>query len=598
MRNIVNKIIKKYKNDKTRLMDILIDTQSEIGFIPDEAVEEIAQILNLSKVDVVQTLTFYHFFSQKPIGEYAVYLNNSVVANMMGRVEVAKAFEEEVGCGFDNVSDDGKIGLYSTACIGMSDQEPAAIINGTVFTKLTPNKVKDIVADMRAGKNVKEMFDNYGDGENNSELIKSMVTNNIMKRGEVLFSDYEPGSALKKVITMTPKEVIEEIKDSYLRGRGGAGFPTGLKWDFCRQSEGEIRYVMCNADEGEPGTFKERVILTEFPKLLFEGMAIAGYALDAKEGVLYLRSEYTYLKDYLENIIKELRETNQLGENIAGKEGFNFDIRIQFGAGAYVCGEESALIESAEGKRGEPRNRPPFPVQKGYMQQPTVVNNVETLCNVVKIMLNGADWYTMMGTRESDGTKLISVSGDCKYPGVYEIEWGLRIRDMLEMVGAEDIQAVQVGGPSGSCIGKRSFKRTICYEDFPTGGSMMVIGNKRNLLNDVVMNFMEFFIEESCGSCVPCRTLTVILRNKLQKILDDNGVMNDLAELEKWCNMMKESNRCGLGQTAANPILTSLKNFREKYEELINKDIEFDSGFDLSAAVAESCEAVDRIPNL
>ena len=598
MRNIVKNIIKKYDNDKTRLMDILIDTQSEIGFIPNEAVEEIAQILDLSKVDVVQTLSFYHFFSQKPIGEYAVYLNNSVVANMMGRAEVAIAFEEEVGCGFNNVSDNGKIGLYNTACIGMSDQEPAAIINGTVFTKLSPKKVKDIVDDMRAGKGVKEMFNNYGDGMNNSELIESMVTNNIRKKGEVLFSDYEPGSAIKKVITMTPEEIIDELKASYLRGRGGAGFPTGLKWDFCRRSEGEIRYVMTNADEGEPGTFKDRVILTEIPKLLFEGMAIAGYALDAKEGILYLRSEYTYLKEYLENIIQELRDTNQLGENIAGKEGFNFNIRIQFGAGAYVCGEESALIESTEGKRGEPRNRPPFPVQKGYMQQPTVVNNVETLCNVVKIILKGADWFTMMGTRESSGTKLISVSGDCKYPGVYEIEWGLRIRDMLEMIGAEDTQAVQVGGPSGTCIGKRSFKRTICYEDLPTGGSMMIIDNKRNLLNDVVKHFMDFFIEESCGSCVPCRALTVILRNKLQKILNGNGVMNDLTELEKWCNMMKEANRCGLGQTAANPILTTLDYFREEYEKLINKDIDFDSGFDLSAAVAESCEVVNRIPNL
>ncbi|MCD4745017.1 MAG: NAD(P)H-dependent oxidoreductase subunit E [Bacteroidales bacterium] len=598
MSTYVKNIIDKYNNDETRLMDILIDIQSEIGYIPNEAVEQISQSLNISIVDVEQTLTFYHFFSQKPIGDYVVYLNNSVVANMMGRSEVAKTFEEEVGCGFNNVSDDGKIGLYSTACIGMSDQEPAAIINGCVFTKLSPARVKDIVADMRAGKNVKEMFNEYGDGQNNSELIKSMVFNNIRKRGEVLFSDYENGAALKKVVTMTQDEVIEEVKTSYIRGRGGAGFPTGLKWDFCRKSEGEIRYLICNADEGEPGTFKERVILTELPKMLFEGMAIAGYALDAKNGVLYLRSEYTYLKDYLENIIQELRETNQLGENIAGKQGFDFDIRIQFGAGAYVCGEESALIESAEGKRGEPRNRPPFPVQKGYMQQPTVVNNAETLCSVVKILLKGADWYTMMGTRESSGTKLISVSGDCRYPGVYEIEWGLRIRDMLEMVGAEDIQAVQVGGPSGTCIGERSFKRTICYEDFPTGGSMMIIDNKRNLLKDVVKHFMDFFIEESCGSCVPCRALTVILKNKLQKILDGNGVMNDLTELKKWCNMMKQANRCGLGQTAANPILTTLENFPEEYEKLINKDIDFNSGFDLSAAVGESCEAVGRTPNL
>jgi len=218
---------------------------------------------------------------------------------------------------------------------------------------------------------------------------------------------------------MTPDEVIEEVKKSTLRGRGGAGFPTGLKWDFCRRSEGEAHYVLCNADEGEPGTFKERVLLTEYPQLVFEGMIIAGYAIDANKGILYLRKEYAYLQEYLEHILQKLRDENLLGNNIAGKDGFNYDIRIQFGAGSYICGEESALIESAEGKRGEPRNRPPFPVQKGYLDQPTVINNVETLCSVVKIIQHGSEWFTMMGSKESAGTKLLSISGDCKYPGVY-----------------------------------------------------------------------------------------------------------------------------------------------------------------------------------
>ncbi|PKP00785.1 MAG: hypothetical protein CVU11_16990, partial [Bacteroidetes bacterium HGW-Bacteroidetes-6] len=396
---------------------------------------------------------------------------------------------------------------------------------------------------------------------------------------------------------MTPREVISEIKASNLRGRGGAGFPTGLKWDFCTKTPGP-RYILCNADEGEPGTFKERVILTEVPKLLFEGMAIAAYAIDAKEGILYLRAEYKYLKAYLENTLQEMRDANQLGKNIEGKEGFDFDIRIQFGAGAYVCGEESALIESAEGKRGEPRNRPPFPVQKGYLDKPTVVNNVETLCTVVKIINHGAEWFTTMGSRESNGTKLLSVSGDCEFPGVYAIEWGMRVRDLLEMAGTENVQAVQIGGPSGICIGPKDFKRTISFEDIPTGGAIMIIGKERNLLKDVVLNYTNFFIDESCGSCVPCRAFTVLMRNTLKKIIDGKGVKSDLDNLVDWGNKMKIANRCGLGQTAAQPILTTIENFREKYVELLQEDTKYELGFDMEKAVAASCAYVDRIPNL
>ena len=394
---------------------------------------------------------------------------------------------------------------------------------------------------------------------------------------------------------MKPGEVIGEVKKSGLRGRGGAGFPTGLKWEFCTRAESDERYLLCNADEGEPGTFKERVILTELPHLLFEGMIIAGYAIGAKEGVLYLRMEYDYLKKHLEFVLNSFREKGWLGENAAGIDGFNFDIRIQFGAGAYVCGEESALIESCEGKRGEPRNRPPFPVRVGYLNKPTVVNNVESLCSVVKIIEKGSEWYKSMGTKETSGTKLLSISGDVRYPGVFEIEWGITVREMLEMAGAHDAKAVQVGGPSGRLIGENEFDRTICYEDLPTGGAMIVIGQERNIL-DVVKNFTEFFIDESCGSCAPCRYLTVVLRNKLQKIIDGKGVAKDIDDLVHWGKQMKIANRCGLGQTAANPILTSIENFRQEYEAKIEKGKDFDTSFDMDAAIQESCRAVGRFP--
>jgi [NiFe] hydrogenase diaphorase moiety large subunit len=402
-----------------------------------------------------------------------------------------------------------------------------------------------------------------------------------------------PGEALKQIVNIGPEDVIDEVKSSNIRGRGGAGFPTGLKWDFCRRARGEKKFIFCNADEGEPGTFKDRIILTERPKLLFEGMAIAAYATGAEEGILYLRYEYKYLKNFLEHIIEDMRKNNLLGQNIVGKEGFNFDVRIQLGAGAYVCGEESALIESAEGKRGEPRDRPPFPVEKGYLNQPTVVNNVETLCATVKVMLRGGDWYKHLGTVESTGTKLLSVSGDCRYPGIYEIEWGFTINDVLDMVGADHVQAVQVGGPSGTCIAPNEFDRILGYEDLSTGGSMIIIGTQRDIIRDIVLNFTEFFIEESCGSCTPCRTIPVLMREKLIKILNGRGVMQDIMEMEQWSKFMK-ANRCGLGHTATNPITSTLKNLRNVYLSKIQKDKEYDTGFDLEKATLETRLATNR----
>jgi [NiFe] hydrogenase diaphorase moiety large subunit len=589
--NSVKEITGKYANDPERLMDILTDVQNQLRFVPAEAIGIISKELKMSRVDVEQTSSFYHFFTCKPSGKYTVYLNNSAVAGMMGRDAIANAFEKECGTAFGKVTTDGLIGLFDTACIGMNDQEPAAIINGVVFTKLTENKVKELVAGFRAGKSANELVTAFGDGANAE--MKSMVNNNIMKKGPVIFSDYTSGNALKKLNTLTPDQAIAEVKDSAIRGRGGAGFPTGYKWEFCSKNEGN-KFVLCNADEGEPGTFKDRVLLTELPHMVFEGMALAAYAIGAKQGILYLRAEYAYMKENLEKVLAGMRAKNLLGKDIAGNKGFDFDIRIQMGAGAYICGEESALIESAEGKRGEPRNRPPFPVQKGYKMQPTVVNNVETLCSVVRIIEKGAAWYKGFGTEQSSGTKVLSISGDCKFPGVYEIEWGMTIKEMLEMCGAEDVQALQVAGPSGLCISPKMFDRKIANEDLPTGGSMIVIGKKRDLLKDVVLNFMDFFVDESCGSCVPCRALTPVMKKKLEKVIAGKALTSEIDELTTLGRMMKDLNRCGLGQTAANPILTTIENFREKYEALTKESKNGVYEFDLAAACKDSCAVVKR----
>ncbi|MDD3876631.1 MAG: NAD(P)H-dependent oxidoreductase subunit E [Bacteroidales bacterium] len=591
MKDRILNIVENFEKDPGRMMDILLEVQSEFGCVSHEAVSIIASALNVSEVDVTQTRSFYHFFTCQPVGKYAVYVNNSVVSCMKGMSEVVDEFEKVTGIKFGSKTQDGLISLHYTACIGMSDQEPAALINSVVFTELNREKVRKLVADMRAGKAVQEMFTELGDGINAHPLVKSMVKNNIRKAGPVTLGEYTVGKGLMKALGMDSKAVITEVKDSNLRGRGGAGFPTGMKWDFCSRESGD-HYVLCNADEGEPGTFKDRVLLTERAHMLFEGMAIAGYAIGAKEGILYLRNEYAYLKAYMESVLTELRNKNILGKNIHGK-GFDFDIRVQYGAGAYVCGEESALIESAEGKRGEPRNRPPFPVQKGYKNKPTIINNVETFCSAVKIIENGSAWYKAIGTPESAGTKLLSISGDCKLPGVYEIVWGMSIKEMLDMVGAENVQAVQVAGPSGICLPPSQFDRKIALEDLPTGGSMIVIGKNRDLLKDVVLNFMEFFADESCGSCVTCRSFNMILKNSIEKIVEGHGIKKNIDEMMAWSEILRKTTRCGLGQTSSNPITTTIKNFKELYDMRV-KDVEYQSEFDMSKAVKDSCEVVGR----
>ena len=591
----VKNIVNRHGKDRTELLAMIRDVQASRGHVPREAVAELGAALGLSEADVEGVVTFYHFFSLAPAGTYAVHLNDSVTARMNGRTAVARAFAEAAGCRFGETTADGLIGLHDTSCIGMNDQEPAAIINGVVFTRLTEAAARDLVAAMRTGTPVADMIKAFGDGANQSELVRAMVANNVVKKGPVLFHPFTSGSAVRNASVLKPEGVIDMIKKADLLGRGGAGFPAGLKWEFCLREKGGKHYVVANADEGEPGTFKDRVILTELPHLVFEGMAVAGYAIGAQEGILYLRAEYAYLKAHLESVLGELRRKKILGKSIAGVKGFDFDIRIKLGAGAYVCGEESALLESVEGRRGEPRNRPPFPVQKGYLDRPTIVNNVETLATAAQILAHDATWFKSMGVPASAGTKLLSVSGDCTRPGIYEVEFGLSVRELLDMTGAQDAQAVQVGGPSGNCISPKDFERKISFTDLPTGGSVIIFGPGRDLL-EIVRGFMEFFVDESCGWCTPCRAGNPILLRKFAKITGGKASRRDLDEIESWGKMIKAASRCGLGQNSPNPILTTLKNFPELYEARVRKDADFVPEFDLAASMAAGCEAAGRKP--
>lgn len=619
MKEKIESILNKYSNNPSRLMDILLDIMENSGYVDEFSISVIAENLNISVAQVKETISFYHFFSQKPRAKYNIYLNNSITSCLRGFKEVKETFETEAGISFGNTTEDSLIGLYETSCIGMNDQGPAAIINDKIFTNLTPYRARKIIADIKEGKKVEDLvYENHGDGNNSHPLMNSMVYNHIRKKSILLDENYEKFDVIKNELkNMSPQELIQIIEDSNLRGRGGAGFPTGLKWKFGSRMPGEHRVIICNADEGEPGTFKDRVMLTQFNDLVFEGMVLAAYATKADIGVLYLRYEYKYMLNYLNSVLDDMRKKKLLGEDICGIEDFNFDIRIQLGAGAYVCGEESALIESMEGKRGEPRDKPPFPVEKGYMDYPTIVNNVETLASAVKIAKNGAKWYNSFGTKDSLGTKLLSVSGDCRFPGIYEVEWGTAIREVLEMAGAHNVQAVQVGGPSGTLVNVKdidnlsktelmkwykpsgmmtaqtAFDRKLSYSDLPTGGSIIIFNKDRDILKEVVMNFMDFFIEESCGSCSTCRNLPRIMKEKLEKIINGHGVRDDIDDLLNWGKIIKLS-RCGLGQTAANPILSSILNFRHLYEDHVMAMTDYDNQFDIVKSVSPANSFVGR----
>ena len=386
------------------------------------------------------------------------------------------------------------------------------------------------------------------------------------KKTPFTFESVEPESGLRAALAMSRADIIGEVSASNLKGRGGAGFPTGTKWNLAAAAQvgdGGAKYVVCNADEGEPGTFKDRVLLLDYADLVFEGMTIAARAIGATRGILYLRGEYVYMRPHLEGVLARRRTDGQLGADILGTAGFTFDIEIRMGAGAYVCGEETALIESLEGHRGEPRNRPPFPVNTGFLGQPTVVNNVETLAAVSAILARGAAWFKAMGTDRSAGFKLFSVSGDCAEPGVYEFPLGITIADMLDKVGGAGAKAVQIGGASGTCVPASAFGRRIAFEDVATGGSIIVFGPGRDMLH-VAKNFMEFFVEESCGQCTPCRAGNAKLLEGIEML--ERGACSSayLQELLALCETMQLASKCGLGQSSPNAFVSILTHFQDE----------------------------------
>lgn len=564
------------------LLHILYALQQRLLHIPHEAVREVAAQLGLSISQVEAVVEFYSFFYKTPRGRYNILLSNCTSCGYKaGGVNLLLTFCDRLNVVAGMTRADGLVSIGETSCIGMCDHGAALLVNGMPVTGLDTSRILRIAELVEAETPLVDWPAEW-----------FSINDNICNSGLLLGNAFAAGDGMRAVLARGADATLSEIAQSGLRGRGGAGFSAGMKWKFCREAQGDAHYVVCNADEGEPGTFKDRILLHSHADAVFEGITVCAAVIGAGQGFLYLRGEYRYLLPRLQAALKHRRELGLLGSNILGQSGFDFDIEIVVGAGAYICGEESALIESLEGKRGVPRNRPPFPVTHGYLGQPTVVNNVETFAAAAHIALRGSAWFRSVGTEKSAGSKILSVSGDCASPGIYEYPFGVSIRQVLDDCGAKDVQAVQIGGPSGTLIGSTEFHRRLCFEDLPTGGSFMVFGQDRDLLA-IIRNFAHFFAHESCGFCTPCRVGTTLLRKGLNKIAAGRGTQYDLDEMKRMAALIKRRSHCGLGQTAANPILDVLHRFPEILEQRLTRS-DFEPYFDLDAALEEARQVTHR----
>jgi [NiFe] hydrogenase diaphorase moiety large subunit len=602
---LVRKSVARWRHDPTRLLQVLREIQEALNYIPTGALTIVARLLRLPLSRVKGVAGFYSFLSTEPWGRYRVLFSDNVTDRMQGSERLLAEMCHRLWVEPGKVSEDGLVSVATTSCTGLCDQGPGMLVNGRPVGRLTTERIEEI-----CGLILRSVpLDDWPDG-------LFLVEDNVRRADVLLGHGLEPGDAIRAALqrgtqgrsehaanerswregyvgaALGPVAILEEVKRSNLRGRGGAGFTTGIKWEACRHSTGNERYVICNADEGEPGTFKDRVLLASHADLLFDGMTVAAYAVGAGRGFVYLRGEYRYLLDPLNEVLARRRAANLLGAAICGQPGFDFDIEIHVGAGSYVCGEESALIESLEGKRGVPRNRPPFPVTKGYLQQPTIVNNVETLCAAALVAVNGGDWYRSIGTLKSSGTKILSVAGDCARPGLYEYPFGVTLRQVLEDCGATHVQAVQVSGPSGSCVDQDDFDRRIAFEDLPTAGAFTVFDTSRDMF-EVARAYTQFFAHESCGFCTPCRVGTSMLMHSMEKIRDGNGTLHDLREISRLNRVLLMSAHCGLGHTACNPILDTMKKFRPMYERRL-RSRDFAPAFDLDAALGRARQMTGR----
>jgi [NiFe] hydrogenase diaphorase moiety large subunit len=563
------------------LLQHLIALQHRFSHVPATAVDLLATELGVTRTQIRAAIDFYAFLHETPRGDFDILFSDNITDRMLGNQRLMRLLCERLGVEPGVPRADGRVTVGPTSCTGMCDQGPALLVNGMAVTRLDAQRVDRIADLVEMGTPLEHWPGAY-----------FVVEDNIRRKGLLLSNAATDAAGLRAMLEKGAEAALAEVERSGLRGRGGAGFTTALKWKFCREAPGGERFVVCNADEGEPGTFKDRVLLTSYADLMFEGMTICAGVIGARRGFLYLRGEYRYLVPHLEAVLARRRAQGLLGESILGHDGFDFDIAIHLGAGAYICGEESALIESLEGKRGVTRKRPPFPVTSGYQGNPTVVNNVETFLAAARVVQWGGYWFRGEGTDKSAGSKILSVSGDVARPGIYEYPFGTPVHRVLADCGATNPQAVQISGAAGATLAPAEFDRIIAFEDLPTAGSFMVFDASRDML-DMVRNFAHFFAHESCGFCTPCRVGGALLRNLVEKVAAGQASEYDLAEMRHIGAIMKSASYCGLGATAPNHVLQTLEKFPAIFRRHL-RSAEYTPSFDLDAALSEARQITGR----
>lgn len=543
---------------RSGLLPALHAAQKIYGWISEPVATVISRSLGIPLADVHGVIEFYSLFYNKPVGKRIIRVCTDQACALKGADGVLGHLCEHHGLEPGQTAPDISLTIESSPCLGLCEQAPAALVNDEAETNIDLEKgtyelgrPKSIV-----GGSIRFLTANCGDGTTSLE-------------------QYGNYSGLTKALGMKPEEIVDEIKSSGLVGRGGAAFPTGIKWEGAAKAPGTEKYVICNADESEPGTFKDRILLIDDPHRTIEGMCIAAYAIGARKGYLYIRAEYPYIFPVLENALHEAREANLLGENILGS-GFSFDVEVRVGAGAYICGEETALFESIEGKRGFPRVKPPFPTTHGLFGKPTVINNVETLCNVPLIISQGAAEYRTIGTEKSPGPKLFCVSGDVAGPGLYEVPFGITLRELLEMAGGvaskRGLQSVLFGGAAGAFATSEHLDVKMTFEDLrsaglPLGSGVVMVFDETRDMRDVCKRLGHFFAHESCGKCYPCQMGTQRQMEILDRIAAGKVIEGDLIRLQDVGWTMTDASLCGLGQTAASAVLSAIKLWPEMFED-------------------------------
>ncbi len=590
--------LERFGRNPQAALQILVAVQQALHHVPDEAVDYLASRLSLPPVRLRGLISFYSFLSPTPQGEYVVHLSDNITDQMRESRKLGALLCERLGVRPGETRGDGRVSVHRTSCTGMSDQGPAALVNYLPITRLDERRIEAMAELINARAPLEEWPRDFFRVDSNirrsdvlfrTPLAPGEGLRASLERGgknlEAWEEDLAPNDARKHQLERGGAETLKEIYRAELRGRGGAGFKAGIKWQSVREAAKGDRYVICNADEGEPGAFKDRVLLTDFTDMVFEGMTVCAHVVGARKGIIYVRQEYWYLNDHLQAVLQRRRAAGLLGRNILGS-ALDFDIEIHFGAGAYICGMETAMIKSIEGRRGIPRRRWPLPVHQGYLKAPTVVNNVETFACAAVISARGGAWFAGLGTPQSTGTRFFCLSGDCERPGIYEYPMGVTVREILRDSGALDAQGIQVGGPSGTLINRNDFDRTACFENLSGVGTMIVFGPERDLF-DAITNFALFFQHESCGLCTPCRVGTTLLANYVKKFERGVGSPVDLEEVKHISALMKNMAHCGLGQSASNHLMDSLQKFPRIWESRM-KSPEFAPAFDLDWALEEA----------